>query len=97
VLAERAHQGRHAAEPARRRCARASTRPPSSCACSRTRAFFRGETGSFGLIVLDAEAGQSPTAIGTLERDNPLQVLGLASVNTAHFPLIGYFRPPFRD
>ena len=55
--------------------------------------FYKGQVGSFGLIYLSpGTKNTGGIAIGTLQAALPLSIYNLDEMNTAYFPLIGYFR-----
>lgn len=55
-------------------------------------AFYHGQVGSFGFLILTRPlGGGAAVGVGTLQKSAPLQVIRLDHVNTADFPLIGYF------
>lgn len=61
-------------------------------------AFYRGQVGSFGLLILDPGSdGRAPVGIGTLQVAFPLEVMSLDNVNTDAYPLIGYFHVKYPD
>lgn len=60
--------------------------------------FYKGQVGSFGFIYLSGgKNGTDPVGVGTLQAIAPLQIISLRNVNTADFPLIGYFRVVYPD
>ncbi len=61
-------------------------------------AFFKGQVGSFGFILLSTgDEKSAPVGIGTLQKIAPLQVISLSNINTPVFPLIGYFHVRYPD
>jgi hypothetical protein len=61
-------------------------------------AFFQGQVGSFGFILLSVGKSDSDhVGIGTLQKVAPLQIISMGNINTPYFPLKGYYRVIYPD
>ncbi len=88
----RENRGEYLSEAFMRSFERTQSTEPGDIVC------YRGAIGNFCLLVISTDSeGKALAGIGTLETAHPLGIYAMSSINVNNYPLVGYFKVPYKD
>jgi cell division protein FtsL len=88
----RENRGEYLSEAFMRSFEKTQSTEPGDIVC------YKGDIGNFCLLIISTDAeGKALAGIGTLETANPLGIYAMSSINVRKYPLVGYFKVPYKD